>query len=85
MKEFTAEMLKTLEEAINSVKGTSEYFKFDTAASSKKENGKWLFLGYYPPHTTGVIKTIKDNTYIITHNGSQRYLVNNEVKNLLGI
>ena len=84
MKEFTAEMLNALAEANNSVKGTKEYYKFDMATDCKRENGTWFFVGYYIPHTTGIIKTFKGNTYIIT-NGDHRYHVTDAVKNLLGI
>lgn len=83
MKEFTAEMLNTLTEANNSVKGTSEYCKFYMACECKSEKGKWFFVGYYNPYTTGVIKTFKGNTYIIAD--GNRYSVTDEVKNLLNI
>lgn len=84
MKEFTAEMLNTLTEAQNSLKGTREYYKFDMATYCKNEKGNWFFVGYYPPYTTGIIKTFKGRTYIITNN-DHRYHVTDEVKKLLSI
>ena len=85
MKEFTAEMRNTLTEAHNKVKGTPEYYKFEMSCESKNERGRWFFLGYYIPHTTGIIKTFKGNSYILTHSNLQRYLVTDEVKALLNI
>ena len=84
MKEFTTEMLNKLTEANNSVKGTREYTKFYMESTYKNENGRWFFVGYYIPHSTGIIKTFKGNTYIITPSGD-RYHVTDEVKELLGI
>ena len=84
MKEFTAEMLNALTEANNSVKGTREYTKFHMETTCKNEKGRWFFIGYYIPSATGIIKTFKGNTYIITASG-YRYHVTDEVKNLLGI
>ena len=84
MKEFTLEMLNTLTEANNKMKGTKEYYKFHMAAYCKNEKGRWVFVGYYPPFNTGTIKTVKGCTYIVTDN-DQRYLVTDEVKKLLNI
>lgn len=84
MKEFTTEMLNALTEANNKMKGTSEYTRFHMETECKNEKGKWFFVGHYTPYTTGVIKTFKGNTYIITNN-DHRYHVTDAVKNLLGI
>lgn len=84
MKEFTAEMLKALTEANNSVKGSTNYSKFYMQTECKNEKGRWFFVGNYIPHNTGKIRTFKDNTYIITES-DERYLVSEEVKELLGI
>lgn len=88
MKLFTKEMLKKLTEANEKVKGTTEYLKFYMENDSRNQRGRWLFCGHHIPHTTGIITTFKDNTYIVTYDefmGEQRYHVNDEVKNLLGI
>ena len=91
MKRFTAEMLNALIAANNSVKGTKEYYKFQMETDCKSEKGTWFFVGFYIPHTTGIIKTFKGNTYIITcdqrffGNSDHRYHVTDEVKTLLGI
>lgn len=88
MKEFTKEMLEKLSAANEAVKGTSEYTKYLMACESKR-NGRWHFICYTIPHTTGKIKTFKDRTYIITEHGLGltfgRYAVGEEVKKLLGI
>lgn len=90
MKEFTKEMLQKLEAANEEVKGTCDYTKFHMPCESKR-NGRWHFICWTIPHTTGKIKTFKDKTYIITEHGISsdkylgRYAVNEEVKELLGI
>ena len=84
-KEFTQKMLEALKEAQNSVKGTDLYYKFDMPLDIKSEKGKWLFAKVYGiPYSTGIIKTFKDKTYIITNN-DHRYEVIDEVKRLLNI
>jgi hypothetical protein len=87
MKEFTEEMLNVLTEANDKMKGTSKYTKFHMATECKSESGRWFLVGYYTPHQTGIIKTFKENTYIITEDscGKTRYHVTDEVKELLGI
>ena len=87
MKEFTAEMLNALTEANNKVKGTTEYTKFHMENEIKSEKGGWHFASHSIPHQTGIIKTFKGNTYIITENAfyKERYHVTDEVKELLGI
>lgn len=87
MKEFTAEMLNTLTEANNKVKGTSNYNKFYMETEAKLEKRRWFFIGHYIPHQTGIIKTFKENTYIITEDSCSktRYHVSDAVKELLGI
>jgi hypothetical protein len=49
----------------------------------KSESGKWFFVGWNIPYTTGAIKTFKGNTYIVT--AKERYHVTDAVKELLGI
>ena len=83
MKEFTAEMLNTLKEANESVKGTNQYSKYCMETDCKNDNGKWFFVGWNIPYTTGIIKTFKGNAYIVTPN--ERYHVTDAVKELLGI
>ena len=93
MKEFTAEMLNKLTEANDSVKGTSEYYKFHMSCSKKyDDDNRWKFIHCWGiPNTTGKIKTFKGNTYIITEhrtfwgNYLVRYEVKDSVKELLGI
>lgn len=89
MKEFTKEMLAKITEANDKLRGTSEYWKFHMESYCKNEKGRWFFVGHYIPfsHETGIIKTFKGNTYIITEgtSGVTRYLVNDAVKELLGI
>jgi hypothetical protein len=90
MKEFTKEMLEKLHAANNAVKGTSEYLKYHMLCDAKT-NGRWHFLCWSIPYTTGTIKTVKDKTYIIVQytviNESypQRYEVSRAVRELLDI
>ena len=87
MKEFTKEMLGKLMEANNSMKGTNNYTKYHMENEAKSENGRWFFIGHSIPYQTGIIKSFKESTYIITESSSckARYRVTDEVKNLLGI
>ena len=86
MKEFTQEMLETLQKANNEVRGTKDYTKYLICCEAKTY-GRWHFIGWHYPYTTGKIKTFKGRTYIITENstGQYRYEVTDEVKNLLNI
>lgn len=93
MKEFTKEMLQTLTDANNSVKGTNEYYKY-RMQNDYKRNGNWQFITHTIPHKTGIIKTFKGKTYIITEGqmlnmvkgaDAYRYHVNDAVKELLNI
>lgn len=83
MKEFTAEMLDTLREANESVKGTNQYGKYYMETDCKSDKGRWFFVGHNIPYTTGTIKTFKGNTYIVTP--KERYHLTDAVKELLGI
>lgn len=83
MKEFTAEMLNTLKEANESVKGTAKYGKYYMETDCKDGKGKWFFVGWNIPYTVGTLKTHKGNTYIVTL--KERYHVTDAVKELLGI
>jgi hypothetical protein len=93
MKEFTKEMLHTLIEADKQVRGTSDYAKY-RMQNDYKWNGNWKFLTHTIPHKTGVIKTFKGKTYIITEGqilgvvhgaDAYRFHVTDEVKALLNI
>ena len=87
MKEFTTEMLQTLMEANKGVRGTVEYTKY-WMEQDFKYKGRWVFCQHYIPIKTGIIKTFKGNTYIITEdiNGyHDRFHVTDEVKKLLNI
>jgi hypothetical protein len=90
MKEFTKEMLDKLTAANDSVRGTSEYTKYHMQSDAKTD-GRWHFIGWSIPHSTGMIKTFKDKTYIITEFEGiteryfERYEVRDSVKELLGI
>jgi hypothetical protein len=87
MKEFTKEMLQTLIEADKKVRGTVEYTKF-LMQYDYKEKGRWHFCTHTLPHKTGIIKTFKGKTYIITEGWQtegNRYHVTDEVKALLNI
>lgn len=87
MKEFTQEMLDKLTSANESVKG-SVYYNTYRMQSSAKTNGRWKFIGYGIPYTTGEIKTVKLTTYIITKTasfGECRWEVTINVRELLGI
>ena len=90
MKEFTKEMLEKLEAANDAVRGTSNYCLYHMQADSKHD-GRWKFIGWGIPHTTGKIKTFKDKTYIIVEyiGCCERYLerfeVEGPVNELLGI
>lgn len=83
MKAFTTEMLNALKEADESVRGTVQYSKYTMETDCKNDNGKWFFVGWSIPYTTGTIKTFKGNAYIVTL--KERYHVTDEVKELLGI
>lgn len=88
--QFTSEMYDKLHMAKESVKGKPyEYMKYDMEIDSKNINGKWIYIGHGIPYiANGVIKSYKDNTYIIVADGMgdyYRYLVNDEVKQLLNI
>lgn len=86
MKEFTNEMLSMLWEANDATKGTNKYNKYYMPADFKCGN-RWKFSLWTIPHKSGIIKTFKDKTYIITEDcaGMTRYEVTSEVKELLGI
>lgn len=90
MKEFTNEMLQKLTAANDAVRGTADYTKYHMTCDSKRD-GRWRFICWTIPHTTGKIKTFKDKTYIIAEyvGVDERYLerfeVREEVKELLGI
>lgn len=88
MKEFTAEMLQTLKDANDSVRGTVNYTKY-WMEQDFKSKGRWIFCQNYIPMKTGVIKTFKGNTYIITEDTTygydDRFHVTNAVKELLNI
>lgn len=83
MKEFTKEMLETLTAANEAVKGTTEYSKYSMETDCKSDAGKWFFVGWNIPYTTGAIKTYRGNTYIVTV--KERYHVTDAVKQLLNI
>lgn len=86
-REFTNEMLQTLLEAELKVLGTPEYNKY-AMEYDYKENGRWHFCTWTIPHKTGIIKTFKGKTYIITEGWmteGNRYHVSDAVKELLGI
>ena len=87
MREFTSEMLHTLTEAIDNTRGTQDWRKFVMQADAKFEKGRWFFVGHTLPTTTGVIKTVNGQTYIITdeQTSKTRYHVSDAVKELLGI
>lgn len=87
MKEFTQEMLDKLTEANNKMKGTSGYYKFHMLCEAKSESGRWFVISHSVPYQTGIIKSFKENTYIITENSyyKERYHVTDVVKELLGI
>lgn len=87
MKEFTTEMLQILKDANDSVRGTTEYTKYwmEQDFLSKR---RWVFCQHYIPIKTGIIKTFKGKTYIITegiHGYDDRFHVTDAVKELLNI
>lgn len=86
MKKFTEEMLKTLEKAYNATKGTKDYTKYLVCCEAKT-NGRWHFVGWHFPSTTGHFKKVNGITYIITEmcGDIYRYEVSNEIKSLFGI
>lgn len=90
MKEFTKEMLEKLTAANDAVRGTADYIKYHMQFSSKHD-GRWKFICWAIPHTTGKIRTFKDKTYIICEyvgiceRYPERFEVKEEVKELLGI
>ena len=93
MKEFTKEMLQTLIEADKQVRGTPEYTKY-LMEHDYKRGGNWHFCTHTIPHKTGIIKTFKGKTYIITEgqilgmvkgSDAERYHVTDAVKELLNI
>ena len=87
MIEFTSEMLNTLTEAHNKVKGTTDFRKYIMETDCKSGNGKWFFVGHSVPNSTGAIKTVNGKTYIMTeeHTAKTRYHVTDEVRELLDI
>lgn len=94
MKEFTAEMLQTLQNANDSVCGTVDYTKYHMECYIKdiqRTNKRWKFYCWTIPHATGTIKTFNGETYIVCEfNGlfgqyMERYHVTDEVKELLNI
>jgi hypothetical protein len=80
-------MLAALTVANNMVKGTTSYHKYYMEAEAKNDKHRWFFLGHAVPSQTGIIKTYKGNTYIITESSTSitRYHVTDKVKELLGI
>ena len=83
MTKFTKEMLETLKQANESVKGTSYYMKYLMPCFAKNEKGRWFFIGWHIPHTEGVIKAHKGELYI--YSLDERHIVTGEVKELLDL
>lgn len=84
MAEFTKEMLEKLYKANEAVKGTPYYTKYEMQADTKV-SGRWKYMFWSIPKKTGIIRTYKHTTYIITEDGFDRYTVTYPVKELLGI
>ena len=82
---FTEEMYKTIREATESVKGTTEYNRYDMEGYCLKSNGKsWYFVGWGRPFfTNGVIKFTTFGTFIYNNNGDERYRITEAVYDLL--
>ena len=87
MREFTSEMLNTLTEAHNRMKGTTDFRKYIMETDCKSGKGRWFFVGHTVPTSTGVIKTVNGQTYIMTeeYTAKTRYHLTDEVRELLGI
>jgi hypothetical protein len=86
MKEFTKEMLSDLHNAHDGVRGTIYYHTYEMEFECKF-NGRWKYMGHSIPYTTGKIKTIGLQTYIMIDRDGipTRFCVNCNVKELLGI
>lgn len=85
-KLFTEEMLNKIKKANESVSGTSDYNKYYLCMEAKSENGRWFYVGWAIPHTTGYFKTIKEKLYVICTDclgNIYRYTASNEVLELL--
>ena len=97
---ITREQLNLLTNARNSVRGTSDYLKYNMAMEYKytKMNTNWYFIGYSIPSRIEkpdfyYTKRVKDNLYIISepyydelgHLNVERFTVSEAVQELLHI
>ena len=84
MKVITANQLQAIREASEKLKGSTNYSKYYMSCEYKSDNGRWVFLGHYIPHTTTdcPIKKYRDTLYIMT-SPTERYTITEDVLELL--
>ena len=86
MKKFfvTKEQFRVLSDAYDKTLGTREWCKYACALSVKCNNGSWKHTVYAAPvFNKGYFKRIGNDSYIYNVDGTERFLLNDECKNLL--